>query len=91
MFELLGTFLVSITGPIAVRVMIALGIGIISYAGLNVLAGDVIANVALNYANIDPTVMAILDMAGGTTALSIITSGLTTRVSMMAIKKFIPQ
>ena len=91
MWALLGTFLLSITGSIAARVMTALGIGVVSYVGLNMVAGDLISNVAISYAGLDSRVMAIADLAGASTALSIITSGITTRVSMMAIKKFIPQ
>jgi E3 ubiquitin-protein ligase DOA10 len=81
-------FLISISGSVASRVMLSLGIGIVSYKALDTLAATVKNNVTQSYTSIDPVVLAILNLAGGGEMLGILLSALVTRASLVAIKRF---
>ncbi len=86
----MGAFLVSITASVAARVMTSLGIGIFSYAALSTLASSVVSSVMSNYAGLSATTLAIVNLAGGGQALAIMTAGLVTRASLMAVKSMRP-
>lgn len=87
MWALLGPFLVNITGSIVARVLTALGMGFVTYTVLSTLTDNVVSNVDSAYGLVDPVVMALLNLSGMTSALTIITSALVTRASLMAVKK----
>lgn len=84
----LASFLMAISGSIAARVMLSLGIGIVSYQSITTLANTVVNNVTQNYNNIDPVPLALLNLAGGGQALGILLAALVTRASLVAIKRF---
>jgi len=86
----LAAFLLSITGSLAARVLVALGIGIFSYAALSTLAASVQSHVISNWNGIGSVVLSLLNLAGGGQALGILISALITRASLMAIKKMRP-
>ena len=83
----LVTFLLSIAGSLAGRVLLSLGFSVISYAALSTLAGVVVANITSNYQSMTGSVLQILNMGGFGQAFGILAAGLTTRASMMALKK----
>ncbi|MEE7624677.1 DUF2523 domain-containing protein [Methylobacter sp. Wu8] len=87
MWALLGPFLVNITGSIVARVLTALGMGFVTYTVLSTLTDNVVSNVDSAYGLVDPVVMALLNLSGMTSALTIITSALVTRASLMVVKK----
>jgi hypothetical protein len=78
------------TGSLVTRVMTTLGLGFVSYAGLNALASAVVNNVNASYGGLSGVTLALLTMSGFTTALNIITSSIITRASLMAVKKMMP-
>lgn len=84
----LSTFLISISGSIASRVMLSLGIGIVSYKAMDTLAATVKDNVTTSYNAIDPITLNILNLAGVGQALGILLAALVTRASLVAIKRF---
>jgi hypothetical protein len=86
-WALLGPFLVSITGSIVARVLLALGMGVVSYAVLSTLASNFVSQMQSNYDALNGVVLTLLNMAGGGVSLGIIGSALITRASLMAIKK----
>lgn len=86
--ETLASFLMSIAGSLAARVLISLGIGIVSYSAITNLASTAANNVTQNYNAIDPIVLAILNLAGAGQALGIFLAALTSRASLVAIKRF---
>jgi hypothetical protein len=88
--QYLATFLLSITGSVAARVLTALGIGIISYAALSTLANQAVSAAETNYYSIQATVLALINMGGIGKSLGILTSALITKATMLAIKKFRP-
>jgi hypothetical protein len=88
--QYLATFLLSITGSIAARVMVALGIGIVSYAALSTLADQAITAAQSNYGSISSTVLQLINLGGIGQSLGILSSALITKATMLAIKKFRP-
>ncbi|MDD2759937.1 MAG: DUF2523 domain-containing protein [Methylomonas sp.] len=84
----LSNFLIGIAGSLTARVMISLGFGIVSYAALTAVASNVVSDVQSNYLMLDPSVMAVLNLAGGGQALGIICGGLVTSAALGAFKRF---
>jgi len=85
-----STFLLSITGSIAARVLTSLGIGIFSYAAISSVLNIVIANITSQYQSMNSVVLNILNLAGVGQALGIIIAAMTVRASLLAIKKLRP-
>lgn len=83
----MGNFLLAITSSIVARVLLALGMGVVSYQALSSIAEIVVDNVNNTYNNLPAAVIDILDMAGFGASLSILGSALITRAGLMAIKK----
>jgi hypothetical protein len=86
----LATFLMSISGSIAARVLLSLGIGIFSYTAFNTLASNVVTQVTNNYNATDLVVLNLLNLAGAGEALGILLAAMVSRASLMAIKKMRP-
>lgn len=83
----LASFLMMIAGSLAGRVLLSLGFSIFSYAALSTLAATVVSNLTNNYQSLTGEVLQILNLAGFGQAFGILAAGLTTRASMMALKK----
>ena len=86
----MGAFLVSITGSIAARAMIALGIGVFSYAALNTLASSVTSAVTSSYSGMGSFTLSIVNLAGGSQVIAILCAAIVTRASLMAVKSMRP-
>jgi len=86
----LAAFLLSITGSLAARALLALGIGIFSYSALSTLVNAVISNFTASYNSMSSVTLAIVNLAGFGQAIGIIFAGMITRASLMAIKKMRP-
>lgn len=87
MWAYLGPFLIAITGSIVARVLTSLGAGFVTYTVLSTLTDNAVSHLDSAYGLVDPVVMALLNLSGLTSALTIITSALVTRASLMAVKK----
>jgi hypothetical protein len=86
-WALLGPFLIAITGSIAARVLLSLGMGVVSYAVLSTLANDFVNHIQATYSLLNGSVLALLNLFGFGTSLGILGSALITRATFMAIKK----
>lgn len=86
----IATFLLSITGSVAARVLTSLGIGIFSYAALSTLASNAISAAQASYNNLGGLSLIFLNMAGIGQAFGIISGGLIARASLTAIKRMRP-
>lgn len=89
-FNAAKIFLISIAPTLAAKVMTALGVGVVSYAALSGLSTAIISSVNASYGGIGDVPLAFLNLSGFGTAISIILSAITVRVSLTALKKFIP-
>lgn len=82
-----ASWLLSLAAPVASRVLVSLGIGTVTFVGLQAAL-----NAALNQAKaaaggLSGDVMSFVAMSGGFVAMSIIAGGAVTSVSMIALKK----
>lgn len=77
----LGSFLAAAAGPLARRVLQAVGVGVISYAGLAVAVNAVVAELKAAYGQIIGPVADLLNLAGLGTALGIVLGAMLARLS----------
>lgn len=84
----LGTFLASIAGPLAKKVMVSLGIGVVSYAALTAALAAVLSSAKSAWGGLGGDVLALIEMAGVGVAASIFAGALMARVSMQVLKRF---
>lgn len=83
----IASFLVLMIGPLARKVLLALGFGFVSYAAVSTALTAALnaAKASLNGITVD--VMNILSLGGVFTAMSIIAGAMITRVGMQALKR----
>lgn len=80
---LLGTFFANSAGAIAKRVLVALGLGIISTAGLTIALNYLLDLAHAQYNSFGGYIQSLVGMAGFGYALGIIAGAMTFRVAMM--------
>jgi cell division protein FtsX len=79
--------LTALAGPLAKKVLQSLGIGFLTFAGVDVAVSAALSAAKSNFAGISADILTILGMAGFFTAFSIIAGGITAGVSMMAFSR----
>lgn len=82
-----AAWLLALVAPIAKRALIALGIGVVSYAGIDAALDAVRVAIASNIGGISGEISSFLAMAGFFTAIGIIFGGVMARVALMAVSK----
>ena len=82
----IASFLVAIAGSLAYRVLVALGIGWVTYTGLTVAIEAVASNVSSAFTAASPVIDLML-FAGMGHALGITLSAFATRAAMLAVSK----
>lgn len=82
-----GSFLFALASPIAKKVLIALGLGFITYAGLDVAVNAALDAAKSNISGMPAAVVAILSIAGVWTSMAIVAGGITARLSMMVFSR----
>ena len=78
-------FLAAAVGPLAKRVVIALGFGVISYAALTALVGSVIAAAQSAWGGVAGAALQLSSLGGIPEVLGIITGALVARVAYNAV------
>lgn len=81
------TFLLSVAWPIAKRVLIALGVGFVSYEGLTLLVGQIQAQVIAYWGQVGQVVFQVLSLSGFPQAMGIVLSAFAAKVSMTVAAK----
>lgn len=81
----LALFLSGLVGSLAGRVMLALGMSLVSYTALNVLATQIVGYIQTSYSSITGITLQILNLAGAGEGLAIILSAFVTRAGMSAV------
>lgn len=84
----LGAFLTAAAGPLAKRVVTALGFGVVTLVGADVAIGGLIASARDAYTGLPADVLAYCAYGGLGTALSIIAGAFTTRIALLALKSY---
>lgn len=84
----LGTWLVALAAPSAIRILAALGIGVVSYAALTAALNSALSAAQSSWGGLTGDALALIQMSGSSTALSIVAGALIARLSLMTLKKF---
>ena len=84
MWGTIFTFLLSIVGSLAGRVLVSLGLGMVSYAVMNVLIDGVISQITTSYQSTGGVVLELLNLAGVGQVIGILTAALVTRTALIA-------
>lgn len=83
----LGTFLVALAGPLAKRVLAALGMGVVSFAAVSTALNYALDAAKNAWSGVGGEALAIMQIAGVNTVASIFAGALTARVSLMVLKR----
>lgn len=84
----IGAFLTAAAGPLAKRVMTALGVGVVTYVGLDLAVGGLLAAARDSFNGMPADVMAYLAYARVPTAFAIVAGGITARLTLHSLKSF---
>jgi hypothetical protein len=71
--------------PIALRVLAGVGVGVVVYQGVNALLDSVVYQVSAGLAGLPASGLAILQLLGFQTALSIILSAVAVRLTLLGV------
>lgn len=83
----LGTFFAAIAGPVVKKALTALGIGIVSYAAISAALTAALSQAKTAWSGFGGDSLAIVELAGVSTAFSIIAGALIARVGLMQLKR----
>ena len=83
----IGTFLVSLAGPLARKVLTVLGFGLVSYAGMSTLLNTVLGYATSAWSGLPAETLAMLQLSGVHTSLAILSGAMVTRISLLQLKK----
>ena len=81
------TALLALVKPILTRILAALGMGVISYAGADILISNFTADIISSLNGLTPAVLQIASLFGVIQSLSIMLGALTTAASLSIFKK----
>lgn len=86
-----GSWLLALAGPVARRVMISLGLAVVTYTGVSTAVNGILANAKAAWTgSLSADVLNLVAMAGINTALSILAGACIARVSLVAMKRLMP-
>lgn len=83
----LFTWLLSIAWPLVKKVMVMLGIGIISYAGLSAIGAEIQSAVLSSWGQLGGATLQIATLGGIPQSIGIILGALNARIAYIAIGK----
>lgn len=83
----LGTWLVALAGPIARRVLASLGLGVVTYVGMDTAISGLLAQARAGWGSMGGEVASYVAMTGANVALSLIAGALMGRVGLMVLKR----
>jgi hypothetical protein len=83
-----AALLVLLAEPIIKKILLVLGIGIITTAGASLAISGIVSSISSNLAGTPQAVLQIATLYGFPQALGILLGGITTAASLTAFKKF---
>lgn len=84
----IAEWILALAGPFIRRILIALGVGVISFAGLTLLANQVRDQVLSNLSGLTGDAYQVIAMSGAFEAVGILLGGLAARAALMAMERF---
>jgi hypothetical protein len=86
---LIWGFILSILVPLTKRILIAAGVGVVTYAGIDTAFGYAKDQVISSYGAMGGDVANIVSLAGFGTAIGIVLGAITARIALIAVSKFV--
>ena len=83
----LGTWLVSLATPFISKILLALGVGIASYAAVSFALTAAIGSAKAAFAGFTGDGLALVQLSGMSEAIGIVCGAMVARVSLAAVKK----
>lgn len=83
----LAAWLISLAWPIVKRVLLALGIGVVSYEGLALLAGQMESAVRATWGGLGGPILDIATLGGFPLAVGIVIGAFNARLAFLVLKK----
>lgn len=80
----LAAFLLAMAGPLAARVLVAIGVGILTYEGVILVAGQIQTQVVNLWGQLPLAFTQLAALSGVSTAVGIIIGGIVARASIYA-------
>jgi len=88
----IGTFLMAMVGPLAKQLFVSLGLAVVTFAGVAAAVDSMIDQAKATWSGgLVGDVAQLVAMAGVNVALGIICGGIVARVTMLSLKRIIPQ
>lgn len=84
----IAAWLLSIAGPIVTRVLIQLGVGVVSYAAVVAAVNTLISRARGNYDNLPSDILQVFAIAGFNDAFGIVVAAIMARLSIQIWKRF---
>ncbi|MBN8504877.1 MAG: DUF2523 domain-containing protein [Burkholderiales bacterium] len=82
----LGTWLVALASPIARQVLLALGIGVVSFAGIDAVVGQLLGAAKTAWSGLPGAVAAYVAVSGVNTGLALVGGAITARLALIPLK-----
>lgn len=86
-----GSFLVAIAGPVAKRVLTAIGFGTVTFLGMSAALNSALSSARSAWGGMGADVAAFMAIAGVNTACSILAGALVARLSLEVAKRLVPK
>lgn len=83
-----AVWVLALVAPLVRRILIALGVGLISYGGLALLATQVRDQVLTNLSGVTGDAYQVVAMSGAFEAVGIMLGALAARAALMAVERF---
>ncbi|WP_323897717.1 DUF2523 domain-containing protein [Aeromonas allosaccharophila] len=84
----IAAWFLSIAGPIVTRVLIQLGVGVVSYAAVVAAVNTLISRARGNYDNLPSDILQVFAIAGFNDAFGIVVAAIMARLSIQVWKRF---
>ena len=84
----LAAWLLTLVGPIVKKVLVALGVGVVTYAALNYLGAQIQSAVLSAWAGVGGPILQILSLAGLPECIGITLGAINARIAVLAVSRF---
>lgn len=84
----LALWALALVGPLVKKVLVALGVGIVTYASLQYLGVQINSAVISAWGGVSGPIMQILSLAGFPESIGITLGAINARIALIAVSKF---
>lgn len=84
----MGKWLVGLAWPAISRILTSLGLGTVTFVGMDAMLQSAISSSQSSMAGLSPEILAIMSISGFITAMGILAGALTASLMLVALKRF---